>query len=187
VAQAEGASAVVVRPGPLGDAVVLAAGLSSSVVGAGVLVGALVDLGRDGRHPALVARDLTGLDHVSGGRSIVACPPPFDDALAEALALCRTMWREGHAASDGPAFPVSGARHHPRPRREGGPAVALDLTAGGGGGDGDGDGGRAGMGPGRGAERAGSAVPALPAALRELADFVLWPTDQPSVCRMERA
>ena len=95
------------------------------------------------------------------------CPPPFDGALAEALALCRTMWREGHAESEGPAFPVAGARHHPRPRSENGPAVALDLT------------GRriAGEGVAGGPER----------AVRALADFVVLPTGDPAVCRMEPA
>src|SRR5215472_9582956 len=80
-AEAEGAGAVIVRAGPLGDPVVLAAGLSTAV--RRVLLGACVAFGADppGRHPALVAWEFTSLDHVSGG----------------------------------PAFPVPGARHRPRP------------------------------------------------------------------------
>ncbi len=158
-AEADGAAAVLVRPGPLGDPVVLAAGLSSAVRQA--LLGACVPVTAGGRHPALVARDLTSLDHVCGGRSLLSCPPPFDAALTEALTLCRAMWREGHAVSEGPAFPVPGARHRPRPVGEAGPTVALDLT--------------------------GDPQSEVGPDLRRLADFVLLPTGDPLRCRMERA
>jgi alkanesulfonate monooxygenase SsuD/methylene tetrahydromethanopterin reductase-like flavin-dependent oxidoreductase (luciferase family) len=160
-AEAEGATAVIVRPGPLGDPIVLAAGLSPAVPG--MLLGACVALGRDGRHPALVARELTSLDQVCGGRSALCCAPPFDETLAEALALCRAMWREGHAVSDGPAFPVPGARHRPRPARPAGPVIALDLT---------------GEGP-------SGALAELCDDVVALADFVLRPTVDPVVGRLE--
>jgi alkanesulfonate monooxygenase SsuD/methylene tetrahydromethanopterin reductase-like flavin-dependent oxidoreductase (luciferase family) len=171
-AEAEGSAAVIVRPGPLGDPVVLAAGLAPALHR--VLVGACVAVGVDGRHPALVARELTSLDHVCGGRSLLCCAPPFDDALAEALALCRAMWREGRAASDGPAFPAPDARHRPRPTGPTSPAVALDLTE-------------------RGARAAGEGVAGsagahgVPDSVRALADFVLWPVGagDPALRRME--
>jgi alkanesulfonate monooxygenase SsuD/methylene tetrahydromethanopterin reductase-like flavin-dependent oxidoreductase (luciferase family) len=170
-AEAEGSAAVIVRPGPLGDPVVLAAGLGPALHR--VLVGACVEVGVDGRHPALVARELTSLDHVCGGRSLLCCAPPFDDALAEALALCRAMWREGRATSDGPAFPAPDARHRPGPTGPTSPAVALDLTE-------------------REARvNRGVAGPAgahsVPDSVRALADFVLWPVGagDPAVCRME--
>jgi alkanesulfonate monooxygenase SsuD/methylene tetrahydromethanopterin reductase-like flavin-dependent oxidoreductase (luciferase family) len=162
-AEAQGAAAVLVRPGPLGDPVVLAAGLSSAVRRA--LLGACVPMGAGagagGRHPALVARELTSLDHVCGGRSILCCPPPFDAALGEALTLCRAMWREGHAVSDGPAYPVPGARHRPRPLGEAGPVVALDLSGG------------------------DQSADDIEPELRRLADVVLLPTGDPVRCRME--
>jgi len=156
-AEAEGTAALFVRPGPLGDPVVLAAGLSPGVPR--VLLGACVALGRDGRHPALVAREFTSLDLACGGRSALCCAPPFDAILAEALALCRAMWREGHAVSEGPAFPVADARHRPRPAGPASPVIALDLTAAAGEVSGD---------------------------VAALADFVLVPTRDPAVCRMER-
>ena len=165
-AEADGAAAVLVRPGPLGDPVVLAAGLCSVVRRA--LLGACVPLRAGGRHPALVARELTSLDHVCGGRSVLCCSPPFDAALVEALTLCRAMWREGHAANDGPVFPVPGARHRPRPLDANGPTVALDLAAEG--------------GP---TSRSAQTTEIGP-DLRRLADFVLLPTDDPVTSRMER-
>jgi hypothetical protein len=169
---------VIVRQGPLGDPIVLAAGLSPAVPR--VLLGACVALGRDGRHPALVARELTSLDHVCGGRSALCCAPPFDERLAEALALCRAMWREGHAVSEGPAFPAPGARHRPRPARAAGPVIALDLT---GVGRRDGQGGQDGQaGQGGQAGEAGGLLDDVVA----LADFVLRPTGDPVVGRLER-
>jgi alkanesulfonate monooxygenase SsuD/methylene tetrahydromethanopterin reductase-like flavin-dependent oxidoreductase (luciferase family) len=112
-----------------------------------------------------VARELTSLDHVCGGRSALCCLPPFDEILAEALALCRAMWRGGHAVSEGPAFPVPGARHRPRPARPAGPVIALDRTRVG---------------------RDGHAGE-LPDDVVALADFVLQPTGDPAVGRLEPA
>jgi alkanesulfonate monooxygenase SsuD/methylene tetrahydromethanopterin reductase-like flavin-dependent oxidoreductase (luciferase family) len=163
-AEAEGAGAVIVRPGTLGDPIVLAAGLGPAVPR--VLLGACVAVGRDGRHPALVAREFTSLDHACGGRSALCCEPPFDETLAEALALCRAMWREGHAVSEGPAFPVPGAPHRPRPAGPASPVIALDLTEEGR----DGPDGR---------------DSTVSDAVAALADFVLFPTRDPSVGRLE--
>ncbi len=143
--------------GSLGDPIVLAAGLSSSVPG--LLLGARLGLASDGRHPALLARDMTSLDLVCGGRSVLCFTPPFDDRLAEAITLCRAMWRDGEAASGGPYFPVSGAVNRPRPAGAGSPLIALDLTA-------------------PAAER--------PEASYGAADLLLHPTDEPTVCLVER-
>ena len=68
----------------------------------------------------MLARELTSLDLVCGGRSVLCFMPPFDDRLAEAVALCRDMWRDGEAVSARPALP-GGARREPAPsgrRRE---------------------------------------------------------------------
>ena len=150
----EGAGAVFVRSGPLGDPLVLLAGLSQSVPG--VLLGARLGLSENGRHPALLARDVTCLDLVCDGRSVVCFTPPFDDRLAEAVSLCRALWRDGRADGGGPYFPVQDAVNRPHPGGPG-PLVALDLTGG-----------------------------ADPGRLAATADLLVYPTDDPTVCRVER-
>jgi alkanesulfonate monooxygenase SsuD/methylene tetrahydromethanopterin reductase-like flavin-dependent oxidoreductase (luciferase family) len=127
-AAADGADVLFVGRGILGDPFVLAAGLSLSVPRA--LVGVRLGLSEDGRHPAMLAREVTSLDLVCGGRSVLCFMPPFDDRLAEAIALCRALWREGEADSTGPHFPVHAALNRPRPVGGGSPLVALDLTGG---------------------------------------------------------
>jgi alkanesulfonate monooxygenase SsuD/methylene tetrahydromethanopterin reductase-like flavin-dependent oxidoreductase (luciferase family) len=155
-AEAERCDAVFVRRGSLGDPVVLAAGLSPAVPR--VLLGACLPLSPEGRHPALLARELTALDLVCGGRSVLCFTPPFGDELGEAIALCRALWRDGEATSDGPCFPVRAAVNRPRPAGEGSPLVALDLTGG---------------------EEPSAAVTAA-------ADYLLRPTDEAAVCVLER-
>jgi alkanesulfonate monooxygenase SsuD/methylene tetrahydromethanopterin reductase-like flavin-dependent oxidoreductase (luciferase family) len=124
-----GLDALFVADGPLGDAIVLAAGLGSWTDG--VLLGVRAGLhAAVHRHPTLLAREMTTFDHVSGGRALLAFTGPFDDAVSEAIALCRDMWTEGIASSDGPRYPVAGAINRPLPRRPGGPPIALDLTDG---------------------------------------------------------
>jgi alkanesulfonate monooxygenase SsuD/methylene tetrahydromethanopterin reductase-like flavin-dependent oxidoreductase (luciferase family) len=125
-AEAEGAGALFVSEGPLGDPFVLAAALSQTVRDA--LLGVRIRLSPTSRHPALVAREMTTLDHVSGGRSVLCFGPPFGDDTVEAIALCRAMWQDGTATSDGPGYPVSGAVNLPLPTSPGRPLVALDLT-----------------------------------------------------------
>ena len=150
----EGAGAVFVHAGALGDPLVLLAGLSPAVPG--VLLGARLGLAQDGRHPALLARDVTSLDLVCDGRSVLCFAPPFDDRLAEALTLCRALWQEGRADGGGPCYPVQDAVNRPRPQGPG-PLVALDLTGG-----------------------------ADPGPLATAADLLVHPTGDPSVCRVER-
>jgi alkanesulfonate monooxygenase SsuD/methylene tetrahydromethanopterin reductase-like flavin-dependent oxidoreductase (luciferase family) len=125
-AEQEGAEAVMTGEGPLGDPFVLTAFLSEAVPS--LLLGVHVVLGDGGRHPALLAREATGLDLVCGGRTLLCFGPPFGDGLAEAIGLCRAMWRDGTATSEGPVYPVAGAINQPRPARTGSPLLALDLT-----------------------------------------------------------
>jgi alkanesulfonate monooxygenase SsuD/methylene tetrahydromethanopterin reductase-like flavin-dependent oxidoreductase (luciferase family) len=150
----DGADAVFIDAGPLGDPFVLAAALAPLVPG--ILLGVRLSLSADGRHPAMLAREVTCLEHVNGGRTVVCFLPPFTPELSEAVALCRAMWREGAAVSLGPAFPVEGAVNRPGPPIAGSPLVALDLT---------------------------SEATGAPAALAEL---LLHPTASPDVCRLER-
>jgi alkanesulfonate monooxygenase SsuD/methylene tetrahydromethanopterin reductase-like flavin-dependent oxidoreductase (luciferase family) len=130
-AAADGVSAVFLTSGPLGDAVTLAAGLCAATPA--LRFGIRTNLSTEPhRHPTVLAREMTAFDLVCGGRSLLAFTPPFGDgeAVAEAMALCRAMWREGVAASEGPHYPVAGAVNRPRPKRDGGPPLALDLTEG---------------------------------------------------------
>jgi alkanesulfonate monooxygenase SsuD/methylene tetrahydromethanopterin reductase-like flavin-dependent oxidoreductase (luciferase family) len=157
-AVADGAHLVVVSRANLGDPFVLAAGLSPSVPG--VLLGVRIGLSEDGRHPAMLAREVTSLDLVCGGRSVLCFVAPFDDQLAEAITLCRTMWREGEADSAGPHFPVHAAVNRPRPAGDRSPLVALDLTG-------------------------GDEQP--PALISRAADLLVRRTDDPATGRVERA
>jgi hypothetical protein len=155
-AEAQGAAAVFLGSGPLGDPVVLAAGLGDLVPG--LLLGARIDLPADGRHPAMLARDVTSLDLVCGGRSVLCFAPPFTGELAEAISLCRAMWRAGDVVRAGPNFAVHVAPNRALPAREGSPRIALDLTAG--------------DGP--------------PDDVAGRVDFLLYPTAVPAVCRLEK-
>ena len=128
-AAADGVSAVFLTSGPLGDAITLAAGLCAAAPM--LTFGIRTNLSTEPhRHPTVLARDMTAFDLVCGGRSLLAFTPPFDDAVAEAMALCRAMWRDGLVASEGPRYPVAGAVNRPLPQQDGGPPLALDLTDG---------------------------------------------------------
>ncbi len=130
-AERGGIDAVMVAESPLGDPFVLAASLSeavpSLVLGVHVVLG---DYG-EGRHPALLAREATSLDLVCGGRTVLCFAPPFGDGLSEAIGLCRSMWRDGTATSDGSGVSPWRMRVANRPRSPAGPEsplLALDLT-----------------------------------------------------------
>jgi alkanesulfonate monooxygenase SsuD/methylene tetrahydromethanopterin reductase-like flavin-dependent oxidoreductase (luciferase family) len=128
-ARVDGVDAVFLADGPLGDAVVLAAALGAWTTG--VRLGVRIGLGsQPHRHPTVLAREMTSLDLVTGGRSILAFTGPFTGAVSEAIALCRAMWTEGIAVGEGPTYPVAGAINRPRPERPGGPPIGLDLTDG---------------------------------------------------------
>jgi alkanesulfonate monooxygenase SsuD/methylene tetrahydromethanopterin reductase-like flavin-dependent oxidoreductase (luciferase family) len=156
-AAAEGAAAVFLRRGPQGDPIVLAAGLGPVLPD--VLLGVRIELGPAERHPAMLARDLTSLDLACGGRSVLCFAPPFTEPLAEAVLLCRALWRAGEVVSDGPCFPVQAAASRTRPAGDHSPLIAFDLTGG----------------------------DELPAFLAAAGDLVLRPlTGQPDACGLER-
>jgi alkanesulfonate monooxygenase SsuD/methylene tetrahydromethanopterin reductase-like flavin-dependent oxidoreductase (luciferase family) len=162
-AEAEGAGAVFFGPGPLGDPFVLAAGLSRAITRA--LLGVRVRLSTAERHPALLARESTSLDHICGGRTVLCFLPPFTDATGEAIALCRSLWRDGIAEEGGVEYVVQGAVNRPRPPKEGSPLVALDITGS--------------MG-----EKGEAAAPT--SDLTDAADLILLPTEDPERCVVER-
>jgi alkanesulfonate monooxygenase SsuD/methylene tetrahydromethanopterin reductase-like flavin-dependent oxidoreductase (luciferase family) len=132
-AQTDGLDVLFVTDGPLGDAITLAANLAQRT--SSMLIGVRTTLeGQAHRHPTLLARETTTFDLVAEGRAVLAFCGPFTATstgpVAEAIALCRGMWRDGIAASEGPHYPVAGAINRPLPWRAGGPPIALDLTDG---------------------------------------------------------
>jgi alkanesulfonate monooxygenase SsuD/methylene tetrahydromethanopterin reductase-like flavin-dependent oxidoreductase (luciferase family) len=158
-AEAEGAVAVFLADGPLGDPIVLAAGLSTCT--STLFLGVEIGLEQaPHRHPAVLGRDMTTLDHLCPGRAILTFTPPFDEAVREAIGICRDMWVQGTATSEGPTYPVPGAVNRPRAASERGPLIALDLT------------------------RPDSSPP--PVDMTGLVDLLLLPTADPAVCQMER-
>ena len=99
------------------------------------------------RNPALLAKTVTTLDVISGGRAILgigaawnedehrgygyAFPPVGErmDRLDEALTIIRAMFTEDRPTFDGTHYRIEGARNLPRPIQPGGPPI---LVGGGG-------------------------------------------------------
>jgi F420-dependent oxidoreductase-like protein len=99
------------------------------------------------RNPALVAKIVTTLDVISGGRAILGIgaawhdiehealgfdfPPAGErlDRLEEALQICRAMFREEAPTFDGRYYRIHGATNVPRPLQPGG----IPILVGGGG------------------------------------------------------
>jgi alkanesulfonate monooxygenase SsuD/methylene tetrahydromethanopterin reductase-like flavin-dependent oxidoreductase (luciferase family) len=170
-AEADGAGAVFFGPGPLGDPFVLAAGLSADVTTP--LLGVRVRLSTAERHPAMLAREATSLDHICGGRTVLTFLPPFTDATAEAIALCRALWRDGVAEHGGVEYVVDGAVNRPRPPTDRSPLVALDTTG-------------SVTAPVAGSMGNGVESAAPPSGLTDAADLILLPTQEPDRCVVER-
>ena len=99
------------------------------------------------RNPAILAKTVTTLDVISGGRALLGIGaawnedehrgygvdfPPIGermDRLDEALAICRAMFTEDRATFTGRHYHVDGALNVPRPISSGGPPI---LVGGGG-------------------------------------------------------
>ena len=111
-----------------------------------VQVGTLVT-GVTYRNPALLAKTVTTLDVISGGRAILGIgaawnesehagygydfPPIRErmDRLDEALTICRRMFTEERPSFTGRHYRIDGALNSPRPVQPGGPPI---LVGGGG-------------------------------------------------------
>ena len=111
-----------------------------------IRLGALVT-GVTYRNPAHLAKIVTTLDVISGGRAILGIgaawydveheglgfdfPPAGErlDRLEEALRICRAMFSEEAPSFDGRYYRISEARNVPRPVQPGGPPI---LVGGGG-------------------------------------------------------
>jgi F420-dependent oxidoreductase-like protein len=95
------------------------------------------------RNPALLAKTVTTLDVISGGRAILGIgaawnedehrrygfdyPPIAErmDRLEEALMISRTMFQSPEATFEGQHYRVSRAPNVPRPIQRGGPAILV--------------------------------------------------------------
>ena len=111
-----------------------------------IRVGALVT-GVTYRNPALLAKTVTTLDVISGGRAILGMGAAWNesehrgygfdfprvgermDRLDEALRICRMMFTEDRPTFEGRFYRIETARNQPRPVQAGGPRI---LVGGGG-------------------------------------------------------
>jgi F420-dependent oxidoreductase-like protein len=95
------------------------------------------------RNPALLAKMVTTLDVISGGRAMLgigaawhdiehealgfAFPPVKErmDRLVEALRICRAMFTEEAPSFDGTYYRIKSAHNVPRPLQAGGPPIMV--------------------------------------------------------------
>ncbi|HVC70356.1 MAG TPA: LLM class F420-dependent oxidoreductase [Acidimicrobiales bacterium] len=95
------------------------------------------------RNPALLAKEVTTLDVLSGGRAVLGIgaawfqgehdalgfsfPPLAErfDRLEEALTICRSMFTEDAPSFEGRYYRISGAVNRPRPIQQGGPPILI--------------------------------------------------------------
>jgi F420-dependent oxidoreductase-like protein len=129
---------------PMFEAYTLLGGLAARTTRA--RLGAMVT-GVTYRNPALLAKEVTALDVLSGGRAVLGIgaawfeaehkglgfefPPLAErfERLEEALKICRSMFTEDAPSFEGRFYRISGAMNRPRPVQAGGPPI---LVGGGG-------------------------------------------------------
>jgi F420-dependent oxidoreductase-like protein len=95
------------------------------------------------RNPALLAKQVTTLDVISGGRAVLGIGAAWHDIehvafgydfpsagerldrLEEAVQICRAMFTEAAATFQGRHYRVDGVQNVPRPLRPGGPPIMI--------------------------------------------------------------
>src|SRR5580658_3402742 len=95
------------------------------------------------RNPALLAKEVTALDVLSGGRAVLGIGaawfeaeheglgfdfPPLSerfDRLEEALIICRSMFTEDAPSFEGRFYRIKGAVNRPRPVHGAGPPILI--------------------------------------------------------------
>jgi F420-dependent oxidoreductase-like protein len=125
---------------PMLEAYTLLGALAS--VTSTIKLGALVT-GVTYRNPAMLAKQVTTLDVISGGRAILGIgaawhdieheamgfdfPPVRErmDRLEEAVQICRAMFTEETPTFDGRYYRVHGVHNVPRPIQPGGPRIMI--------------------------------------------------------------
>jgi F420-dependent oxidoreductase-like protein len=129
---------------PMFEAYTLLGGLAARTTRA--RLGAMVT-GVTYRNPGLLAKEVTALDVLSGGRAVLGIgaawfetehnglgfdfPPLAErfERLEEALKICRSMFTEDAPSFEGRFYRINGAMNRPRPVQAGGPPI---LVGGGG-------------------------------------------------------
>lgn len=104
---------------------------ATSTIGLGVMVRP-----SRGRHPSVVARDMTTVDILSGGRAAVAVVEegggPLDlERVVEAASLLHQLFTEEAVTVAGQFYEVAELTTRPRPVSPGGPPVMAGLIGGG--------------------------------------------------------
>ncbi len=125
---------------PMFEAYTLLGGLAARTRSA--RLGAMVT-GVTYRNPALLAKEVTALDVLSGGRAVLGIGaawfeaehrglgfdfPPLGerfDRLEEALIICRAMFTEDAPSFEGRFYRIHGAVNRPRPVRGDGPPILI--------------------------------------------------------------
>jgi F420-dependent oxidoreductase-like protein len=125
---------------PMFEAYTLLGGLAARTQR--VRLGAMVT-GVTYRNPALLAKEVTALDVISGGRAVLgigaawfegehqglgfAFPPLSErfDRLEEALTICRAMFTTEAPSFEGRFYRIQGAVNRPRPVQPGGPPILI--------------------------------------------------------------
>jgi F420-dependent oxidoreductase-like protein len=125
---------------PMFEAYTLLGGLAARTTTA--RLGAMVT-GVTYRNPALLAKEVTALDVLSGGRAVLGIgaawfeaehkglgfdfPPLAErfDRLAEALVICRAMFTEDAPSFEGRFYRIDSAFNRPRPVHRAGPPILI--------------------------------------------------------------
>jgi F420-dependent oxidoreductase-like protein len=125
---------------PMFEAYTLLGGLAARTQN--VRLGAMVT-GVTYRNPALLAKEVTALDVLSGGRAVLgigaawfqgehealgfAFPPLAErfERLEEALIICRSMFTQDAPSFQGRHYEIAGAMNRPRPVQAGGPPILI--------------------------------------------------------------
>ena len=107
-----------------------------------VMLGTMVT-GVTYRNPAILAKTVTTLDIVSGGRAMLGIGAAWNDVehagygigfpaigeredrLEEALTICKAMFTEARPSFEGRYYSISRALNNPRPIRPGGPRIMV--------------------------------------------------------------
>jgi alkanesulfonate monooxygenase SsuD/methylene tetrahydromethanopterin reductase-like flavin-dependent oxidoreductase (luciferase family) len=121
-AEESGAGAVWLSPGVV-DPCVVAGSLVPATVS--ILLGVESGLGATDRIPSMLARDVTALDVLSGGRTAVLLAGDDLGLLAEAVTVCRLMFTGDAPSYRGRHFALDGAANRPPPFRPGGPPILV--------------------------------------------------------------
>jgi hypothetical protein len=81
-----------------------------------------------GRHPAVLARDVTALDVTSGGRAGVLVDGTASE-IEEAVTICQALFTGQSLQFTGRNYDVDGAVNRPTPIRPGGPVLLTQSSA----------------------------------------------------------